>query len=108
MGSRVGGAVLKSRPVVSMKNGAALSVVLALGGTAMFWVMQGACASAADMSDTADIIVPARTANMLRMVFSPGTASLNWPVFAGNMTRGWEAVKFGAANRCRPGEGRDP
>jgi hypothetical protein len=46
-----------------------LSVVLALGGTAMFWVTQGAWASAG-ARDAADIIVPARTANMLRMVFS--------------------------------------
>ena len=53
-----------------MKKGAALSAVLALGGTAMFWVTQGACARAAGMSDTADINVPARTANSLRIVFS--------------------------------------
>jgi len=55
---------------VSIKKGAALSVVLAPGGTAMFWVTQGACAMAAGISDTADIIVPARTANNSRIVSS--------------------------------------
>ena len=50
--------------------GAALSLVLAPGGTAMFWVTQGACARAAGMSETAEINAPARTANNLRIVFS--------------------------------------
>ena len=53
-----------------MKKGAALSLVLAPGGTAMFWVTQGACARAAGMSETAEINAPARTANNLRIVFS--------------------------------------
>src|SRR4051812_14941244 len=64
-GSRVGGLVLKSRPVVSMKKGAALSLVLAPGGTAMFCVTQVVWARAVGMSHTADINVPTRTANML-------------------------------------------
>src|SRR5262249_48669987 len=58
-----------------MKKGAALSVVLALGGTAMFWGTQpggtGVWAKASNASDTADIIVPARTAILLFMS-SPG------------------------------------
>src|ERR1041384_4025732 len=41
--ARGGGWVLKSSPVVSMKNGAALSLVFAPGGTTMFCVMQGVC-----------------------------------------------------------------
>ena len=57
-----------------MKKGAALSVVLASGGTAMFWVTQPgggrSLGKGGGMSDTADIIVPARTANVLRHVFS--------------------------------------
>ena len=56
-----------------MKKGAALSVVLALGGTAMFWVTQAVWASAVGMeASTADINAPARTADMLLMFFSRG------------------------------------
>ena len=59
-----------------MKKGAALSLVLAPGGTAMFWVTQAGCARAAGMSDTAEINAPARTANNLRIVRLPELASL--------------------------------
>jgi hypothetical protein len=51
-----------------------LSLVLALGGTPMFWVTQpggtGVWAEALGISHTADIIVPARTANLLLIVCS--------------------------------------
>jgi hypothetical protein len=63
-GSRVGGWVLKSRPAVSMKKGAALSLVLAPGGTAMFCVTQACSARAWGTSDTADDNVAARTNNL--------------------------------------------
>ena len=53
-----------------MKNGAALSDVLALGGTAMFWVTQGACAMAAGMNDTADINAADAATHSLRIVLS--------------------------------------
>ena len=53
-----------------MKKGAALSLVLAPGGTAMFWVTQAVWARAVGMSHTADINVPARTANVLFIFFS--------------------------------------
>src|SRR6185295_11551475 len=69
-GSRVGGVVLKSRPVVSMKKGAALSLVLAPGGTTMFWVTQAGCARAAGISDMAEINAPERAANMLLIFVS--------------------------------------
>src|SRR6185295_3992449 len=69
-GSRVGGVVLKSRPVVSMKKDAALSLVLAPGGTTMFWVTQAGSARAAGMSDTAEINAPARADNMLLIFVS--------------------------------------
>src|SRR5262245_56345954 len=69
-GSRVGGAVLTSRSVVSMKKGAFLSLVLAPGGTAMFWVTQGVWARAGGLSQTAYINAPARTASVLFIFFS--------------------------------------
>src|SRR5262245_8803812 len=53
-----------------MKKGAALSVVLAPGGTAMFWVTQGCWARAAGMRHTADINAPVRTADIFFIVFS--------------------------------------
>src|SRR3954469_16103442 len=53
-----------------MKKGAALSLVLAPGGTTMFWVTQAGCARAAGISDTAEIIAAARAANMLLIFVS--------------------------------------
>src|SRR6185312_4516534 len=52
-----------------MKKGAALSFVLAPGGTTMFWVTQAGWA-AAGMSDTAEINAPRRVANMLLIFVS--------------------------------------
>ena len=63
-----------------MKKGAALSLVLAPGGTAMFWVTQAGCARAAGMSDTAEINAPARTANTLRIFFSRNRQVLGSPL----------------------------
>jgi hypothetical protein len=55
-----------------MKKGAALSLVLALGGTAMFWVTQGSCASTDDdATHMADSNAPFKAANVLFIVFSP-------------------------------------
>ena len=59
-----------------MKNGAALSVVLAPGGTAMFWVTQAVCAKACGMSDTVDINVPARTTDPFFILVSIQLARL--------------------------------
>src|SRR3954463_4141720 len=53
-----------------MKKGAALSLVLAPAGTAMFWVTHAVWARASGMSDAADINVPARTTKALFIVFS--------------------------------------
>src|SRR4051812_41769610 len=80
-GSRVGGLVLKSRPVVSMKKGAAFSLVLAPGGTAMFWVTQVVWARAVGRSHTADINVPTRTANMLFIFFPRISSRFSSPGF---------------------------
>jgi hypothetical protein len=52
-----------------MKKGAALSLVLAPGGTAMFWVTQAGWAKAG-MSDTAEIDATARAASMLLIFVS--------------------------------------
>src|SRR6476660_4836996 len=52
-----------------MKKGAALSLVLAPGGTTMFWVTQAGWA-AAGMSDTEEMNAPARAANMLLIFVS--------------------------------------
>src|SRR5262245_60527748 len=65
LGSRVGGLVLKSSPVGSMKNGTALSALLAPGGTAMFWVTQVGCAIAAGLSHASDSSDPATAPNVL-------------------------------------------
>ena len=51
-----------------MKNGAALSAVLAPGGTAMFWVTQAGCANVIELSDVKErtkTSVLARTDNGL-------------------------------------------
>src|SRR6185503_12828944 len=53
-----------------MKKDAALSLVLAPGGTTMFWVTQAGWARAAGMSDTAEINAPERAANMLLIFVS--------------------------------------
>ena len=55
-------------PVVSMKNGAALSMVLASGGTAKFWLTQDGCANVIELSDVKErtkTSVLARTDNGL-------------------------------------------
>jgi hypothetical protein len=64
----VGGLVLKSRPVVSMKKGAALSPVLAPAGTAMFWVTQAGWATTG--GTTVDINAAVRTAPSDRQMYS--------------------------------------
>src|SRR3954466_14368318 len=48
-----------------MKNGPALSVLLAPGGTTMFWVTQAGCAKAIEVKEAREISVPARTDNNL-------------------------------------------
>src|SRR4029453_5531056 len=53
-----------------MKKGAALSLVLAPGGTAMFWVTQAGWARAAGMRETTEINAPAGTPNTLRIFAS--------------------------------------
>src|SRR5262249_19723694 len=92
-----------------MKKGAALSVVLALGGTAMFWVTQpggtGVWAMASDASDTTDIIVPARTANLLFMS-SPGADESHGSSCAGKYDErpasGQAAARFALPILCGP------
>src|SRR5262245_1425470 len=92
-----------------MKKGAALSVVLALGGTAKFWVTQpggtGVWAKASEASDTADITIPARTANLLFMS-SPGADESLSSSFAGKYDErpasGQAAARFALPILCRP------
>src|SRR4051794_25083005 len=60
-GFRVGGTVLKSSPVVSMKKGAPGLVVLAPWGTAPLFGTQVGCASAEEESHTSDSIAPDST-----------------------------------------------
>jgi hypothetical protein len=60
----VGGAVLRSRPVVSMKNGADRSVVLAPGGTDALAATQAGWAMAAGTTHAAESNAPAITVNV--------------------------------------------
>src|SRR4029079_5530920 len=68
-----------------MKKGAALSLVLAPGGTTMFWVTQAGWAKAADMSDMTEIDAPARAASMLLIFVSP-----NWRVLLARLQGKYE------------------
>ena len=68
---------MKSRPAVSMKNGPALSVVLAPGGTAMFWVTQAGWEKAIEVKETREISVPAKTDNEL-VISAPGADESFW------------------------------
>jgi hypothetical protein len=77
-----------------MKKGAALSLVLAPGGTAMFWVTQGACARAAGMSETAEINAP-RGRPTICASSSPGEDESHWLAFTGTMTSGRRTVNDG-------------
>src|SRR4051812_6091240 len=92
-----------------MKNGAALSLVLAPGGTAMFWVTQAGWAKAGDTSHTAEIIVPARTANLL-FISSPGVDASDARAFAEKYADpsvggqgGWAEVKKSAVIAAKAG-----
>jgi hypothetical protein len=59
-----------------MKKGAALSLVLALGGTTMFCVTQGVCARACGVSHTGDSNAPARTSHLFFFIL----VSRSWRV----------------------------
>jgi hypothetical protein len=62
-----------------MKKGAALSVVLAPDGTAMFWVTQAGCDMATDVKEAAEISVTARTGKIL-IISAPGADESCWLV----------------------------
>src|SRR6185295_19558787 len=82
-----------------MKKGAALSLVLAPGGTTMFWVTQAGWAKAADMSDMTEIDAPARAASTLLIFVSP-----NWRVLLARLQGKYEerpASGQVAAAACR-------
>src|SRR5437899_285016 len=76
-----------------MKNGAVLSVVLAPGGTAMFWVTQAGCANAPEVKETTEISVPARTDNEL-IISAPGADESCWLALKRSMAGGPHAVKL--------------
>ena len=82
-----------------MKKGAALSLVLAPGGTAMFWVTQAGWARAAGMSGTTEINVPTRTADSLRML-----VSRNWRVLLARL-HGKYAERLAAGQVAAVGRG---
>lgn len=79
-----------------MKNGAVLSVVLAPGGTAMFWVTQAGCDSAIEVKETREISVPARTENEL-VISAPGADKSFWLALTQSMAGRLRAVKQQAA-----------
>src|SRR5215471_11716634 len=83
-----------------MKKGAALSLVLALGGTTKFWVTQGdaVCAMARGMSPKADINVPAMLA-ILFFILASSVGEPHDPIVAGSMVRQRLVVK--APQRAR-------
>jgi hypothetical protein len=75
-----------------MKNGPALSVLLAPGGTTMFWVTQAGCDKAIDVKETREIRVPARTDNEL-VISAPDADESFWLALAQSMTSRLRAVK---------------
>jgi hypothetical protein len=79
------------------EKGAALSVVLAPGGMAMFWVTQAAWARAGGMSHAVDINAPARTTNML-FIFILGSSL--WKLCRGADGGQGAAALEGGAHRC--------
>ena len=76
-----------------MKNGAALSVVLAPGGTTMFWVTQAGCDSAIEVKETREISVPARTDNEL-VISAPDADESFWLALAQSMASRLRTVKL--------------
>lgn len=77
-----------------MKNDAALSVVLAPGGTAMFCVTQAGWAKASEAREATDISVPPRTDNEW-VISAPDVDGSFWLVLTQSMAAGSHAVKRG-------------
>jgi hypothetical protein len=67
-------------------------VLLAPGGTAMFWVTQAGCEIAIEVKETREISVPARTENEL-VISAPGADESFWLALPQSMASRLRAVK---------------